>query len=332
MSQRSSNRKWVHSVETNEEKSIKEIELINYLFNGWELGRKPKEVPVYMNHKVVSVEFLNVIEDAYDLQIEGNYDKNGGPEHCFALEAGVFVHNTYVDKLEGQVCTALAIPQPLLGGQAGEGAQGLSPNSSLENMDVRFSRNITRIQRSLLQGITRLCQIHLSYLNMDPDTKMFELHMNTTSSAGENEAKENLKLGIEVTSSLFDALAKVVGEDKLDRRAVFEVANENYLKLPDITYDDLLLPEGKSNVPVAPQEGAGPSAGGEMVASEGAPEAGAEVPPLNASNKPKRGKPLYETIDSRPREGDLKAFTLADKALWESLYGNVTGTILKETK
>ena len=38
------------------------------------------------NHKVISIEFLDVVEDVYDIEVEDN--------HNFALSAGIFVHNS----------------------------------------------------------------------------------------------------------------------------------------------------------------------------------------------------------------------------------------------
>ena len=232
---------------------------------------------------------------------------------------------TDVDKLEQQLCTALAIPQPLLGGS------GFDNGGSLEQMDIRFARNVNRIQRSLIQGITRLCQIHLSYLGLDPSTELFQLHMHDVSDAAAKEKQENLKLAISTTSELFDALAKVVGEDKLHRENVFNLCNENYLKLPDIQYEDLLLPEGKKNtaVPAEPGAVAGGQVGEELTAEGG--EEASTPEPLNASRNSERRKKIMESkIMSSQSVGDLKSFTFQDQKIWESLYGEVRGHILKE--
>lgn len=43
-------------------------------------------MPLYRNHKVVSVTFLDEVEDVYDIEVKDN--------HNFALASGVFVHNS----------------------------------------------------------------------------------------------------------------------------------------------------------------------------------------------------------------------------------------------
>ena len=253
------NSRWVWNELLGEERFINKDTTEEFLSNGWKFGRIPgrKRQGLYQNHKVISVEMLDIIEDAYDLQIEGNYDKNGGPEHCFALDCGVFVHNTDLDKLEKQVATALCVPLPILSGYAGEAGSGFDNGGSLEKMDIRFGRNVRRVQRALIQGVTRICQIHLGYLGLDPDPKLFQVHMSETSNAEELEKVEVLEKTNTVVSSLIDTLAKIVGDDKLNREAVYDMVNEQYYRFQDLNYEDLLLPPEKVNTPVAPEQGVG---------------------------------------------------------------------------
>ena len=215
-------RRWVHNTETFQEKFVSADEIADYLTKGYELGRGIKK-KIYKNHKVVRVERLNIIEDAYDLVIEGARNKNGGPEHCFALACGVFVHNTDIkwiadiDKLENQLITALKVPKQLLAGYASETGGGFDGGKALEVMDIRFARQARRIQRSMISGLTRMAQIHLAYLGMDPDLNLFQIHMCESSSAEEIELQEALGKSVEATRSLYDLLSELIGVD-LDKK------------------------------------------------------------------------------------------------------------------
>jgi intein/homing endonuclease len=205
-----------------------------------------KQEPVFLNHKVVRVERLNIKEDAYDLVIEGAYDKHGGPEHCFALACGVFVHNTDIrwiadiDKLEDQLITALKVPKQLLAGYSGEGGGGFEGGTALERMDIRFARQARRVQRSLISGLTRMAQIHLASQGLDPDLNLFQIHMEETSSAEEVELQDALGKSVEATRGLYDMLVDMVGVD-LDKKELLRYFNEKFFKLSDLDIESLYL-------------------------------------------------------------------------------------------
>lgn len=73
--------------------------------DGFVYGRLKKE---YKNHRVVSIEYIHKPCRVYDLEIEGN--------HNFALDAGVFVHNSkdLSDSLAGAVWNASLHKQSLV--------------------------------------------------------------------------------------------------------------------------------------------------------------------------------------------------------------------------
>jgi len=211
-----------------------------------------KEVGVYLNHKVVSVEKLDIIEDAYDLVIEGAYDKNGGPEHCFALSCGVFVHNTDIrwitDIVEqrNQTAAALSVPLQMLGGFMNEMPDN-SGSPSLEKLDIRFARSARRLQRSQINGYKRICQIHLASIGKDPNPKLFEVNMSETSSAEEIELMENLDKGTDIVDKMADMFDKLLG-DKLEKVELLDYLNQKILKLNDLDIQNLIKNVGEAPV------------------------------------------------------------------------------------
>lgn len=101
------------------------------------------------------------------------------------------------------------------------------------------------------------------YLGLDPDPKLFQVHMSETLTAEELEKMEALEKTNTVVSALIDTLAKITGEDKLNREAIYDMVNDQYYRFQDLNYEDLLLPPEKVNTPVAPEQGVGlPAAGG----------------------------------------------------------------------
>jgi hypothetical protein len=169
---------------------------------------------VLVNHKVINVTRLDVCEDAYDIQV-------GSSEHCFALSAGVFVHNT--DQLPGSI---------------GEG--------SANRISINFAKNAQRLQNGLRQGIARMCQIHLAYLGMDSNPTQFDVHLAEISTAEEEELKNALLTGIESVDKLIDVFYKAAGEENVNKIELLQYLNQKILKLDDIELDKLLIGVHKS--------------------------------------------------------------------------------------
>jgi len=207
-----------------------------------------------LNHKVVQVEWLFEREDTYDLTIDGN--------HNFSLGVGIFVHNSPmgvtedifmpvwgdnnnltfdevggkpdirwivdIDALRNQLACTLRTPLQLLGGYVDE-ASGALGSDAIEKLDIGFARNARRLQRALKEGIKRICQIHLAYMNMDPDPALFEVNMSETSTAEEEVIKGTFETGVEIIDRVMDILEKV--DPTLDKNKVFDYMNKKILKL-----------------------------------------------------------------------------------------------------
>jgi hypothetical protein len=138
---------------------------------GWVARGRAKsvETPSYMNHKVVSVRKTEDTEVVYDLTVDEH--------HCFAIGQGVFVHNSMedIEYYLKKLFTAIKIPPAYLGREEGV------VRSILSNEDVRFARTIMRIQRAVIDGLERVCDLHLMALNIDPDQVEYEVRMTVPS-------------------------------------------------------------------------------------------------------------------------------------------------------
>jgi len=217
-----------------------------------------------LNHKVVRVERLNFKEDTYDITTERN--------HNFPLKAGVFVHNSplgvnediilpvfgdvnniAIEKLGGetdirfiadlteqrnQLACALKTPLQLLGGYVEEMPQGIG-RSAIERYDIRFAREARRVQRALIDTQTRLCQIHLAYMGLDPDPKTFQVNMSETSSAEEEELSLTLEKEVTVVKDLVDLVVDTIGPN-VDRLKLLKYFNDKILKLEDFDLNQML--------------------------------------------------------------------------------------------
>lgn len=139
-----------------------------------------------------------------------------------------------VDALRNQLACTLRTPIQLLGGYVDE-ASGALGSDSIEKLDIGFARNARRLQRSLKEGIKRICQIHLAYMNMDPDPSLFEVNMSETSTAEEEVIKNTFETGVTIIDSVMDILDKV--DPNLDKQKVFDYMNKKILKLEGFELD-----------------------------------------------------------------------------------------------
>jgi len=139
-----------------------------------------------------------------------------------------------VEELRNQLACALRCPLSLLGGFVSE-ATGALGSESIEKLDIRFARSSRRLQRALINGITRLCQIHLAYMNMDPDSSLFEVNMSETSTAEEESLKASLDTGIGILDKIV-SMADDIGN--IDKIALVNYFNQKMLKLEDFDLND----------------------------------------------------------------------------------------------
>lgn len=146
-----------------------------------------------------------------------------------------------IEDLRQQLAAALRTPLPLLGAYLKE-ATGPLGSQAIEKLDINFARMARKLQRTVRNGIKRICQIHLAYMNMDPDPNLFDVQMPEMSTAEEESLKESLKSGMEVVGSMMDVIDGVMGNDgrKVDKVEIFQYLNQKFLKLEDLDLKDFL--------------------------------------------------------------------------------------------
>ncbi len=192
------------------------------------------------NHKVVSVT-MGGREDVYDITVEQH--------HNFAValedESGVFVHNSGewtsrftplqltseifwpirgesnsrieylgtdpnvqgiadLDYFRNKLFASLKIPKAYIGGD-----EYSSARYGLAQVDIAFARSVQRLQRAVINGITRMGQIHLSFLGKDPTKaeNQFQIMMSPPSTLDQEQRMEALDLSLTLSMKM-----KQIGE------------------------------------------------------------------------------------------------------------------------
>jgi len=141
-----------------------------------------------------------------------------------------------IKELRNQLACALRTPLSVLGGYVEE-ATGPLGAQSIEKLSVEFAHTARRLQRALKVGIKRMCQIHLAYMNMDPDPRLFEVEMSETSTAEEEAIRDSLDKGVDTIQKIIQ-LMEDVDPEGIDKKKVVDYLNQKILKLEDFDLDD----------------------------------------------------------------------------------------------
>lgn len=154
---------------------------------------------------------------------------------------------TDVTELRNLLASALKVPLQLLGGYTSDLPSSLG-TSALERIDIRFARSARRVQRTMIEGIYRLCQIHLAFKGMSPDVRLFSVNMPETSSAEEEELKDALDKGVDIVDKLADLVIKVFGDEQINKISLFNLLNTKILKFNDLDVKSIMKDVNESEL------------------------------------------------------------------------------------
>jgi hypothetical protein len=184
-----------------------------------------------LNRKVVSVTKTGNRENVYDLQVK-DY-------HNFAIEAGVFVHNSYLGYEETS-----------------------ATKSILSQEDIRFARTIMRLQRELKNGLKKIALVHLAILGIDPRVIDFDVDLTPPSAIAElanievNSARADLAEKMGALFPRYWIYSKIFGLTDEDIVRIVKLKNvENKMdKLSELDLDQMQV-SGADNQEVKKEKG-----------------------------------------------------------------------------
>lgn len=161
----------------------------------------------------------------------------------------------------------------------------VNARATLSSQSVKWARAVRSLQRAVIQGLTRLCQIHLAYLGLDTDATKFQVMMTTPSIVellDKLEAWQNVVDVAERMSTLGETL-------QLDRRdwTIYILENVMWLSKEEV---EKFVPKEDEMPPPEEQPGEQPAQGGEPPQPFATPFSQPEAPPAQAM-EPGAGAP-----------------------------------------
>jgi len=240
---------------------------------------------------------------------------------------------TDIEELRNQLACSLRVPLSVLGGFVDE-ASGALGSQAIEKLSIEFAHSARRLQRAIKVGIERLCQIHLAFLNMDPDVRLFSVNMNETSTAEEESLRESLDTGIDVVQKAL-TMAEEADPD-VDKVELVNYFNQKLLKLEDFDLRDFHLKEAateKDEPEIPGLEGPGPEGPPEGEEAPGGEEPPTEVPESRRRTRESRKDPERyipiggsDLMSFLPGGGENASEVLNERfeEKWTSLYQGST--------
>jgi hypothetical protein len=142
-----------------------------------------------------------------------------------------------VEELRNQLSCTLRVPLSVLGGYIQE-ASGELGSQAISELSLEFAHTAGRLKRAMKAGVKRICQIHLAYLNMDPDPRLFDVNMSESSTAEEKNIRESLNEGVDVIDRMIEIAERAIGEGETDFVSLVNYLNQKILKLDDFNLED----------------------------------------------------------------------------------------------
>lgn len=197
-----------------------------------------------------------------------------------------------LEYLLNKLFAALKIPKAYLNYE-----QDLNARSTLIQLDIRYARSVAQLQNTLISGLTRLANIHLAYLGLDPDAVDFTITMTSVSAIDQEARLEQKQNSVGVARDMWDVLTMM--NDTLTTIRDTEVPDTPV----DLTVDD--TPDADTPSDTTSMSDIKQS----LVQSEGSPEESAR----------RLGKRIREDLETTPTNSPMNMEYLAGKLLKDYL-------------
>jgi hypothetical protein len=242
---------------------------------------------IKLNHKVVSVKITEWEAPAYGATVENSTHiiAVGGSTSTDTTQGGVFVKNsvdedyfiavrgnetgTKIDTLAGgqntaavedveyiqkKLISALKVPRAYLGYE-----ESLSSKATLAQMDIRFSRTISIIQKTIISELNKIAIIHLYANGFDgEDLQNFTLHLSNPSTIAQQQKLELWRTKLEIAGSLPEGY----GAPEFVMREIWGLTTEDINLIKKQQVDDAIFKKKLEDYQTGFEEPGGGGAGG----------------------------------------------------------------------
>jgi len=146
----------------------------------------------------------------------------------------------------------LRIPKAFLGFE--ESLPGSLGSTTLTRLDIRYARMVKKVKRAMIQGLTRMVQIHLAYkTKKQVDLNQIILASTPISGAEEDDQASVFERKLNLTNQILGIINDL--GDKINPEQLIRHIFTKVLELPGISVKKLLTPKEEPEEPEEPPEG-----------------------------------------------------------------------------
>jgi len=205
----------------------------------------------------VSVEKREEREDVYNVTVEGYHNLAISSQvvtgSVFTFQSGDILDVEYFRDL---FFAGTRVPKGYMGFEDSQGYRG---TDTLSAQSIKFARGVKRLQRHFLQGLTRLCKIHLALVGRNPDSpeNAFTLEMTPVSYLDEAHKAELYAKRFEAVGYMLDIGERMASQfgGRFNTQGWAVYVLKEFGQFDDSTISNLLTatPEGGADLTFAPQ-------------------------------------------------------------------------------
>ena len=229
----------------------------------------PDDIPNYMEQVQSSLKRSSVVDKTTG-KVDLRYNPLSVDEDYFlpvrggdsgttidTLGGGTMAGETNdVEYIQKKLFSALKIPKAYLGYDEGLGAK-----ATLSQEDIRFSRTIARIQRTVLAEMNKLAIVHLYCQGFtDEDLLDFKLKLSNPSTIAQQQKLELFRTRFEVASSALQVPGLI--DRKWVQKNILRLSDEEVNSIKAGLYDDKIGDLELESAQLGPAEGPEVSLGG----------------------------------------------------------------------
>ena len=241
------------------------------------------------NHKVIKVEKLNIVEDAYDLSVRND-------SHTFPISAGVFIHNCWTDD-----------------------NTGFNGGTSLTILSSNYGKAIIKMQKMLCQMVTDILNFTLIDKGYKRMINNFRVCMQKPVTQEDIDKKSDLSNELRNVSDIMNTLGDM--DDNISKMKILNsllskvVADQDITNIIQEYIDKLESKEEKegdksedNNTPLGSESAMGASGGLEPIGGESFGDLGEEeessFSPLESAPSAQEELPEESGVEETPSEED----------------------------
>lgn len=144
-----------------------------------------------------------------------------------------------IDYQKNKLFAGLRIPKAFMGFE--ESLPGSLGSTTLTRLDIRYARMVKKVQRAMLYGLTRLCQIHIAFKKRQPpDVRKIKVSAVNVSGAEEEDRQNTFERKLNLANQFIGFIRDLQGQ--INPKVIVKYIFTQVVELSGVDIDALMTP------------------------------------------------------------------------------------------